>query len=236
MTEDSFQDQVVNLVRAFGWHRPTSTPCGQPVHIAEAHALPELSKSESMTQRELALSINLAPGAGGGAMGRWRRFVKARISITLCAVVPTAACGSAERSVPLEERQAAVAEIGARVMPFDLEKTTHVFEKIENGGRQVVRADSDDPEQVRLVRGHLSEEATRFSKGDFHDPGTIHGDDMAGLHQLVTGYQRIRIEYSEVDRGAQIVYTTDDRELVRAIHDWFDAQVLDHGGHAQPHE
>jgi DNA-binding MarR family transcriptional regulator len=59
MTEDSFQDQVVNLVRAFGWHRPTSTPCGQPVHIAEAHALLELSKTESMTQRELALSINL---------------------------------------------------------------------------------------------------------------------------------------------------------------------------------
>lgn len=59
MAEDSFQDQLVKLVRAFGWHRPTTTPCGHPVPIAEAHALLELSRCGSITQRELALRINL---------------------------------------------------------------------------------------------------------------------------------------------------------------------------------
>jgi DNA-binding MarR family transcriptional regulator len=59
MKTDSFQDQIITLVRAFGWHRPASTPCGQPVPIAEAHALLELSKQDALTQRELALRIKL---------------------------------------------------------------------------------------------------------------------------------------------------------------------------------
>ncbi len=59
MNTDSFQDQIITLVRAFGWHRPASTPCGQAVPIAEAHALLELSKADSLTQQELALRIKL---------------------------------------------------------------------------------------------------------------------------------------------------------------------------------
>ena len=50
---------MVALTRAFGWHRPSTTPCGKPVPIAEAHALLELSKVESLTQRQLAHSLNL---------------------------------------------------------------------------------------------------------------------------------------------------------------------------------
>ena len=55
----SFQNQMVTLVRAFGWHRPASTPCGRPVPIAEAHALLELSSLDSMTQAELVTRLNL---------------------------------------------------------------------------------------------------------------------------------------------------------------------------------
>ncbi len=59
VSETAFQEQMVALTRAFGWHRPTHTPCGQPVSIAEAHALLELSRVRSMTQQELADKINL---------------------------------------------------------------------------------------------------------------------------------------------------------------------------------
>ena len=44
------------------------------------------------------------------------------------------ACQSQGESTPQSERQAIVAERGAEVMPFDLERTTHIFEKIGNGG------------------------------------------------------------------------------------------------------
>jgi len=78
-------------------------------------------------------------------------------------------------------------------------------------------------------------EAERFARGDFHDPAMIHGEHMAGLHQLVQGHERLSIEYSEIDDGGQILYSTEDQELVAAIHKWFDAQLRDHGEHASGH-
>ena len=139
------------------------------------------------------------------------------------------ACGNSE----LEQRQAEVAEAGREVMPFDLEATRHVFEKLPDGGLQTVVADTDDAEQIRLIREHLSDEADRFARGDFHDPAMIHGEDMAGLHALVMGHDRLAITYREVERGAEISYGSEDPALVEAIHQWFDAQVMDHGQHAQ---
>lgn len=57
---DQFQAQIVALTRAFGWHRPMSTPCGKPVSIADAHALLELSQGVPLTQNELAKRLNLS--------------------------------------------------------------------------------------------------------------------------------------------------------------------------------
>ena len=147
--------------------------------------------------------------------------------------VTTASCGGPEPSAERTGRQASVAEAGAVVMPFDLERTTHFFETIESGGLQQMVSDSDDAEQIERIRQHLSEEAERFARGDFHDPEMIHGEDMAGLHELVVGHERISIQYSEIDRGAQILYATEDPELVTAIQAWFDAQLRDHRDHAQ---
>lgn len=160
----------------------------------------------------------------------------------LLLALAAAACGSGAESsaadaedLDASARQAEVAETGATVMPFDLDRTTHVFEKTDFGGVQSVVSDDDDAEQVSLVREHLSTEAARFAEGDFHDPAMIHGDDMAGLHALVTGADRLRIEYSDIEAGGRIRYGSEDPALVRAIHLWFDAQLSDHGAHAQGH-
>jgi mono/diheme cytochrome c family protein len=131
------------------------------------------------------------------------------------------------------DRQEQVAEQGAAVMPFDLERTTHIFEKVENGGLQQVVSNDDDREQIALIRDHLAEEAARFSQGDFQDPAMIHGDDMAGLHELENAGDDLTIAYSDLDNGGQVLYTTEDATLVTALHAWFDQQVADHGNHAQ---
>ena len=134
------------------------------------------------------------------------------------------------------ERQADVAEKGAEIMPFDLDATTHIFEKTAEGGLQQVIADNPtDTEQITLIRIHLAEEAERFQQGNFHDPQMIHGEEMAGLHALMMGADQIEIVYSALPDGAQILYTTADRKLIDAIHSWFDAQVADHGVHATDH-
>jgi hypothetical protein len=134
-----------------------------------------------------------------------------------------------------ESRQDAVAERGATVMPFSLEATTHVFAARATGGTQrVVADDPRDRRQVRLIREHLREEAEAFRRGEFADPAAIHGESMPGLAQLEAGYQRFDVSYRDLPDGARIDYRTDARSLVAAIHEWFDAQLSDHGGHARP--
>jgi DNA-binding MarR family transcriptional regulator len=50
---------MVSLVRALGLHQPDRTPCGQPVAVAEAHALLELSREAGLTQNGLAARLRL---------------------------------------------------------------------------------------------------------------------------------------------------------------------------------
>jgi hypothetical protein len=132
------------------------------------------------------------------------------------------------------ERQAEVAARGAEVMPFDLDATTHRFEPTETGLIQMVTADDpQDGEQIALIREHLEEEASRFAAGDFDDPAAIHGDDMPGLTTLRDGAAEIDIQLEQLDDGARLVYTTDDPRLIEALHRWAEAQVSDHGDHAE---
>ncbi len=144
--------------------------------------------------------------------------------------IVTASCVNSD----LEQRRAEVAEVGAEVMPFDLDRMTHIFQDLEDGGLQTIVSDDGDTEQVRLIRAHLSEEAARFASGNFHGPSMIHGAEMPGLHALVTGHDRLKITYSEIEGGAEVSYATEDSNLVNAIHEWFRAQIRDHGEHAQP--
>ncbi|GII78525.1 hypothetical protein Sru01_35070 [Sphaerisporangium rufum] len=130
-------------------------------------------------------------------------------------------------------RQEEVAAKGREVMPFDLDRTTHHFDKNARGGVQTVLADDPgDRSQIDLIRGHLDKEIRRFRTGDFGDPATIHGDRMPGLDRLGAGHTRIRMTYQDMPAGGRITYSTDDETLVGALHDWFDAQVSDHGRHA----
>ena len=52
-------ESVVAFVRSFGLHKPDQTPCGQPVAVAEAHALMDLATFGSMRQGELAVRLRL---------------------------------------------------------------------------------------------------------------------------------------------------------------------------------
>ncbi len=116
-------------------------------------------------------------------------------------------------------------------MPFDLAKTRHVFAALPDGGLQTVAAlSAADSQQVRLIREHLRSERDRFSRGDFDDPMAIHGHAMPGLAELRAGASRIVVEYAETADGAQLRYRTTDPALLEALHRWFAAQRMDHGG------
>jgi hypothetical protein len=134
---------------------------------------------------------------------------------------------------PQGKRQTMVHEMGQQVMPFDLTKTQHIFEMTESGGiQQVIARDSNDSEQIPLIRQHLQHESMRFAAGDFSDPTSLHGSDMAGVKELSQGSHQIKIEYSALPNGAQITFRTDDVHLITALHRWFGAQLSDHGADA----
>ncbi|MGC7095096.1 hypothetical protein ACPZ19_10560 [Amycolatopsis lurida] len=162
---------------------------------------------------------------------------QARRALLLVAAVAAVALGSgcaADPSTPApSDRQAEVAERGASVMPFDLERTTHQFTKTGTGGVQTVVADDPrDTTQITLIQQHLTAEVDRFRRGDFADPARIHGNEMPGLEALRAHGGRITIDYENTPDGARATYTADDADLRNALHAWFDAQVGDHGSHA----
>lgn len=161
---------------------------------------------------------------------RRRRLLLAAATAALVAL----AGGCGDGAPPADpDRQAEVAGRGASVMPFDLERTTHRFTRTDRGGVQTVVADDPrDTAQIALVQQHLAAEADRFRRGDFTDPAQIHGAGMPGLAALRAHGGRIGIDYRSVPDGGRITYTTDDPDLRSALHDWFDAQVGDHGRHA----
>jgi hypothetical protein len=149
-------------------------------------------------------------------------------------IVAVVVFGGSDEADPVDDRQQEVAARGAQVMPFDLEHTTHEFLTTDSGGVQTVTVDPDGDAdtEVPLIRDHLEAEAAAFREGDFSDPMAIHGGDMPGVAILRDGAASIDVTYEEVDGGAMVTYTTSDPLLVAAVHDFFDAQLQDHGAHA----
>jgi len=133
------------------------------------------------------------------------------------------------------QRQADVAQRGADVMPFNLNATTHVFQKTADGGTlQLVVKDVSDTKQIEMVRAHLRMMQGRFQERDFSGPAHIHGADMPGLAKLKGakpgGYI---VSYQDTDNGARLHFKATDADLVSAIHTWFEAQMADHGADAR---
>ena len=160
-------------------------------------------------------------------------MIRGRVTgLVVVAMVAMSACGGSGSSATAA-RRAQVEARGTTVMPFDQNRTTHVFHLTAIGGVQsVVVNDPPDPQQVALIRAHLRKEASRFAAGNFTDPMAIHGKKMPGLEALQRAAARVQVAYTKLPLGAKISYSTTESSLVTALHDWFDAQLTDHGSHA----
>lgn len=75
----------------------------------------------------------------------------------------------------------------------------------------------------------------QFQARDFVDPAALHGADMPSLPQLQAGAAQITVTYTALSSGAQLTYTTSDPQLITALHQWFGAQLSDHGQDATDH-
>ena len=157
---------------------------------------------------------------------------------TVLVVIAAIGASACSRSVDaLADRRHAVATKSAKVMPFDLDATTHRFWPKPSGGVQQVL--SDDPTnvvQIDLVRAHLQQELTKFQRGDFSDPSSIHGDAMPGVAELSKAGRdgSLTVSFEALPDGAQLIFTSDAPGVVAALQRWFRAQKSDHGAHIAP--
>lgn len=132
-----------------------------------------------------------------------------------------------------QTKQENVHHMGHMVMPFDLDKTTHIFRMTESGGVQkVIVKDATAKDQVAMIQRHLQHEAEAFQRGDYSDPASLHGATMPGLKDMQAGAAHIKISYSALPIGAEITFKTTDLHLLTAIHRWFGAQLSEHGADA----
>ena len=121
-----------------------------------------------------------------------------------------------------------VMQHGARVMPFDQSQAMHMFLPDSNGGVLEIVVHDMNQAQISLVRSHLLQEAAKFTSGNYSDPAYIHGKKMPGLDQLQSGALRVSVRYFETPTGAAITFSSTDRDMVSAIHQWLAAQQRDH--------
>ena len=134
----------------------------------------------------------------------------------------------------LEHRQHMIHSESHMVMPFDMNKVTHYFIKNEYGGIITIKVkDEKDTAQIELIRSHLKKEQKLFSKADFRDPKTLHGEEMSGLEVLSGSEGKFDVKYNEIPKGASVTFSSKDSTVVNALHKWFDAQLKDHGSDAK---
>jgi DNA-binding MarR family transcriptional regulator len=80
-TGAAFEEHMIQLMRSLGLHKPDQTPCGQPISVAEAHALLEIAREPGLTQNGLAHRLGLEKSTVSRVAGmleerRWIRRVR----------------------------------------------------------------------------------------------------------------------------------------------------------------
>lgn len=120
-------------------------------------------------------------------------------------------------------------ERGDKVMGFDHLKTTHHFLLKTDGGIIKVKAnDAGDKESRDQIRGHLRHIARMFSEGNFSAPMLIHTKNPPGADVMKQLKNKIKYEFGENERGAQIRILTGDADALKAIYDFLRFQIKEH--------
>ncbi|KVS66245.1 hypothetical protein [Burkholderia cepacia] len=154
----------------------------------------------------------------------------ARTATLLFAAALAAGSLASAAAADMTARQMLIAQRGADVIPFTLAATAHIFTKTADGGVQQVVTKRDDPQQAELIGQHLAMVAQQFAAGDFVGPEHIHGKTMPGLAALRAAKPgELEVAYRDLSNGGEIANRTDQPRLVTALHQWFDAQLSDHG-------
>ena len=150
----------------------------------------------------------------------------------MCGAVPIINAQQPQAKEQQESQHQAMAhmnERGDKVMGFDHLKTTHHFLLRSDGGViQIAANDAADNESRDQIRGHLRHITKMFSEGNFAAPMLIHETNPPGAEAMKQLKDKIRYEFGETEKGAEIRISTSDAEALKAIHEFFRFQIKEH--------
>jgi len=112
-----------------------------------------------------------------------------------------------------------------------LEGIEQTFTKTVHGGFQhVVVKSVKSASQIKLLQTQLMNMVEQFQNGDFSQSERLYGVDMPGLAELKRAEaNEIKFEYQPLANGGQIHYSSEEPQLVQALHEWFTVQKQSHG-------
>ena len=115
--------------------------------------------------------------------------------------------------------------MGASVMGFDQDKTTHHFYLFEDGGAiDVSVKKSTDAVNRDAIRSHLPHIAMMFGQGDFNAPVLVHDTkNVPGVQELARLKDKIKYTYLQTDAGGRVNIVT-----LAAVHKFLAYQIAEH--------
>lgn len=146
----------------------------------------------------------------------------------------SAAVGKLSSSSPPSSNpaQEAMLERGNIAMGFDQNKIMHHFISTSTGGRiMIVALNDNDLETITQIEQHIIDIQKEFSRGNFAKPFFIHDQEVPGTEVMAAKKDLIGYTTQQLDNGAVLVLTTDDKELQGAIQQFMNFQAREHTGH-----
>jgi len=143
---------------------------------------------------------------------------------------------TAQAEEPDAGKHAAKNTSAHHLLPYSVDQALEGFAKTANGGiMQIVAKPDSESKQIKLMQQYLRQTAMEYGKGDFSSTERFHGVDMPGLAQMKAAKaNEIRYEYKALQNGGQIVFSTEDPQLLNALHAWIEAQIKEHGNAVLP--
>ena len=117
----------------------------------------------------------------------------------------------------------ALAQRAPAPTPPPPDQSLHVYRETPDGGTEIVVEHDLSHAQVQALRSQLRAEAKAYEQGEFILPSTA--SPPASLAKLRAGASHVSVSYADVDDGGAIHLKATDPALVRAIYDYFAAQV-----------
>jgi hypothetical protein len=121
---------------------------------------------------------------------------------------------------------------GNIAMGFNQSKIMHHFIATPTGGEiMIVALNSSDNDTIKQIRNHVLDIQNEFSQGNFTKPFFIHAQQVPGTKLMGEKKDLIRYSIKQINNGSVLLLTTNDQQLIVAIHQFIAFQTAQHSGH-----